>query len=264
MKFDLVISDYDGTLGIGNKVNPQTVEAINQYVKKGGKFVLCTGRMFKAIEGICKQYGLNGIVASFQGALINDINTGEIIRDGGIDYEFAAQAIVDLKSENAPVVADIDDYMYCEKPSNYTEFHKEFTRVIQVENLEKFVLEQKKPVYKIISTADAEFISYLTQKYGEKYKGKALCNNGSDTIMEIVNPEYSKGTAVRFLAKHFGIPLNKVMTIGDSTNDFELMGDEWHGVAVGDAKEQLKKLAKEVTVPYAEQPVKTLLEKYCL
>lgn len=264
MKFDLVITDYDGTLGWGNEINPETVKAINEYIDRGGKFVICTGRMFKAIQGICNQYGLNGIVAAFQGAIICNLQTGEIIRKGGLDYKFAAKAISDLKADGAPVVADVDDYMYCEKETMYTEFHKEFTEVIKVDDLEKFVLEQKKSVYKVISTGDAEMILPLTKKYNEKYKGQAICNNGSDLIMEVINPEYSKGTAVRFLANHFGVPLDRVMTIGDSTNDYELMGDEWHGVAVGDGKEGLKKLAKEVTVPYNEQPVKTLLEKYCL
>ncbi len=264
MKFDLVISDYDGTLGVGNDVNPQTVEAINKYVEKGGKFVICTGRMYKAIEGICGRYGLNGIVAAFQGAVIKNLKTGEVIRNGGLDYKFAAKAVADLIKDDAPVVADIDDYMYCQNESMYTEFHKEFTKVIKVTDLEQFVLQQKKVVYKVVCTDQADKISYLTKKYSEAYKGQAICNNGSDLIMEIINPAYSKGTAVRFLAEHFGVPLNRVMTIGDSTNDYELMGDEWHGVAVGDAKEQLKKLAKEVTVPYDEQPVKYLLEKYCL
>ena len=52
--------------------------------------------------------------------------------------------------------------------------------------------------------------------------------------------------------------------MGDSTNDIELIKGEWHGVAVGDAREELKAVAKEITVPYSEQPIKYLLEKYCL
>ena len=76
MKFDLIISDYDGTLGgvPENTIDEQTVSAINKYIDKGGKFVVCTGRMFSSIQSICKKVGLKGIVVAFQGAMIKERN----------------------------------------------------------------------------------------------------------------------------------------------------------------------------------------------
>ena len=83
-------------------------------------------------------------------------------------------------------------------------------------------------------------------------------------MLEVINPKYSKGNAVKFLADYYGVKLSEVLAVGDSTNDIELLRGEWHGVAVGDAKEELKAVADEITVPYKDQPVKVLLEKYCL
>ena len=60
------------------------------------------------------------------------------------------------------------------------------------------------------------------------------------------------------------MPLEKVITVGDSTNDIELLKGPWHGVAVGNASEELKKVADEITVPFKENPVLALLKKYCL
>ena len=54
------------------------------------------------------------------------------------------------------------------------------------------------------------------------------------------------------------------MAVGDSTNDIELLNGPWHGVAVGDGRKELLAVADEITVPYNENPVKVLLEKYCL
>ena len=68
----------------------------------------------------------------------------------------------------------------------------------------------------------------------------------------------------RFIAKRYGIPLKEVIAIGDSTNDLELVGGPWRGVAIGDGSEELKKVTDEVAVPYKSHPVKTILEKYCL
>ena len=83
-------------------------------------------------------------------------------------------------------------------------------------------------------------------------------------LIEVVNPSCSKGVAVKFISNYYNIPLDKTLAVGDSTNDIELLSGSWHGVAVGDAKDALKKVAKEITVPYAQHPVSTLLKKYCL
>jgi hydroxymethylpyrimidine pyrophosphatase-like HAD family hydrolase len=66
------------------------------------------------------------------------------------------------------------------------------------------------------------------------------------------------------LSKYYNIPLEEILTVGDSTNDIDLVKGPWYGVAVGDGKEALKAVAKEVTVPFEQKPVKVLLEKYCL
>ena len=83
-------------------------------------------------------------------------------------------------------------------------------------------------------------------------------------MLEAINPEYSKGNAVRFLANYYNIPLEQVIAVGDSTNDIDLITGEWHGVAVGDGKQELKAVAKEITLPFKEKPIKHLIEKYCL
>ena len=52
MKYKLVISDYDGTLGCApqNDIDAKTLSAIKKFQAKGGKFVVCTGRMFASVH----------------------------------------------------------------------------------------------------------------------------------------------------------------------------------------------------------------------
>ncbi len=41
MKYDLFVSDFDGTLGIApGNINAETVAAVKKYIEKGGKFVI--------------------------------------------------------------------------------------------------------------------------------------------------------------------------------------------------------------------------------
>ena len=103
------------------------------------------------------------------------------------------------------------------------------------------------------------------EKYNGEYIGTDIMfNSGAKYLLECINKKYNKGEAVKLLAKHYNISLSQVLTVGDSTNDIPLLEGEWHGVAVGDASEKLKKVAKEVTVDFKDKPVLHLLDKYCL
>ena len=54
MKYKLFISDYDGTLGEApaNDIDSETLNAINEYIEKGGIFVVCSGRETSSIMRI--------------------------------------------------------------------------------------------------------------------------------------------------------------------------------------------------------------------
>ena len=265
MKYRLFVSDFDGTLGVApGNIETQTVKAIKEYVARGGKFVICTGRMYSAIKPICDAYDLKGLVISYQGATVDDTSTGERILEGGIQPTLAAKVTAELLAEGMPACADIEDVMYCEEESEYTDYHKGFADVRKVENLVDLILKKNKLVMKVVTTGEPEKIYELVEKYGKKYKGQLVANGGSDRLIEIVSPEYSKGSSVKFLSKHFNIPYEEIIAVGDSTNDIELINGGWHGVAVGDARPELKAVADEITVPYDQNPVKYLLEKYCL
>ena len=93
MKFDLFISDYDGTLGNApaNDIDAETLASIKEYQKRGGKFVVCSGREYRSIKQILDNSNLKGLVVCFQGALIADLESGEVLFEGGIAEDFARE-----------------------------------------------------------------------------------------------------------------------------------------------------------------------------
>ena len=77
MKYKLFVADYDGTLGGFDGIKSETVNAIQDYERAGGKFAVCTGRMFKNIRDICQKYDIADMVVSYQGARINERKSGK-------------------------------------------------------------------------------------------------------------------------------------------------------------------------------------------
>ena len=265
MKFKLFISDYDGTLGsMPDNIDAKTLDAIKKYTAKGGIFVVCTGRMAGSIKYIYQKYQLGGLAIASQGATIDDLDNGKRIFESGLDRQLASQITKRMSEDGLPVSASFEDGIYCEAHSRYTEFYKKYEKIVKVENLSKTILETKKPVLKLVAIGEIDKVNELTQRYQREYNGKVVFNNGADHLIEVINPLCDKGNAVRFLSKYYNIPYQEIIAVGDSNNDMTLIKGEWHGVAVGNAKPELKGVAKEITVDFKDKPIKYLLEKYCL
>lgn len=267
MKFDLFISDFDWTLGCApDVIDEGTVKAIKDYEKRGGKFCIATGRSFSSIKDICAKYGLKCVVACFQGAKIADLATDETLFEGGLDYKLAAKIAEEIEQDGVPVIAWVDDVLYYSVDSYYSDMYKNTEKVYyrRVKNVAKEVLSTARPVAKVCAVCEDCKTEELTARYAAKYGGLCTINSGSKRLIEAINPEYGKDFAVRFIAKKLGVSADKIIAAGDSTNDLEMAGKEWYFAAVGDAAESLKEKADEVTVPFNLNPVKVLLEKYCL
>ncbi len=268
MKYDLFISDFDGTLGYRpNLIAEEDIKAIKEYIEKGGVFAVCTGRMFCSIQRILKEYGLGGVAAAYQGALIKDVITEETIFEGGHDTKTAVYVVKKLLSEGVQVTIDVDDILYFQNRTSFVDFYEQASRIkgVQVNSLVDLIEFCGKPIPKILAIAEPETVQWLYNKYKDEFEkiGVAL-NSGADQLLEAINPACAKDSAVKRLAEYYNVPLDKVIAVGDSTNDITLINGNWHGVAVGDAKDELKAVADEITVPFSEHPVSYLLKKYCL
>jgi len=84
------------------------------------------------------------------------------------------------------------------------------------------------------------------------------------TFLEVFHKEGTKGDALRFLAAHYGIPMEQTVAIGDAWNDLEMIQAAGLGVAMANAVPALKKVADYVTLSNNEDGVRHVLEKFVL
>ena len=268
MKYKLFISDYDGTLGVApkNDIDAETLEAIREFKAKGGIFAVCSGRETSSITRICKDSGLDGLLVSFHGARISDIVSGKYIFEGGLDAKTAVKVLNDVEREGLVPLAYAGESFFYEKFNGYIDVYEKAIRLKGFEtDVKKRIAEENIKTSKICWLGEDSLVNKVAEEMNEVYKGKGVkFNSGAKNLLEAINEKCSKGAAVRFLANYYGISLEQVIAVGDSTNDIDLISGPWHGVAVGDGREELKAVADEITVPFDEKPVKTLLSKYCL
>ena len=269
MKYKLFISDYDGTLGVApkNDIDSETVSAIKKFTEQGGIFVVCSGRETTSITRILRESNLDkGLLVSFQGARITDLNTGENIFDGGLDDKVAIDILNSVEYSGLTPLAYVGSTFFYNELNPYTERYENAVRLKGfVTDVKEYIRENKLKTSKICWLGEDKTVNEVADQMNEKYKGSGVkFNSGAKNLLEAINVNCSKGVAVKFLAKYYGVSLNEVIAVGDSTNDIDLISGAWHGVAVGDGREELKAVADEITVPFDEKPVLTLLKKYCL
>ena len=80
--------------------------------------------------------------------------------------------------------------------------------------------------------------------------------------MEVTSKQYSKGTAVRFLADYYHVPIEKTIAVGDSLNDLPMLTAAGLGLAVKNADAALKEQVR--TFPYTndEYAVGRIIAEY--
>ncbi|MFP4534598.1 MAG: Cof-type HAD-IIB family hydrolase [Spirochaetaceae bacterium] len=81
--------------------------------------------------------------------------------------------------------------------------------------------------------------------------------------LEIVSPGISKGEALRRLAEHLDVPIEDTLAVGDSLNDSAMLEAAGLGVAVANAREELKAIADVVLERTAEEgAIEELAERF--
>jgi len=107
-------------------------------------------------------------------------------------------------------------------------------------------------------TADAIF-PQLTTSFGAKLH----LYRSNDTLIEIAPKSVSKLSAIELLLEE-GQTLADVISFGDNYNDIEMLKHSGYGVAVGNAREEVKTIADAVTLTNQENGVARFIKEHLL
>lgn len=67
-----------------------------------------------------------------------------------------------------------------------------------------------------------------------------------DRAVDIIPAGGSKGVAVEKVLEHYHIDRSETVAFGDGNNDMEMLKAAGHGIAMGNASDELKEIAEEV------------------
>src|SRR5687768_809539 len=70
MKYQLLATEYDGTIAHHGAVDPATIEALQKFKDTGRKVILVTGREIPDLESVFSEYGTFDLIVAENGALL--------------------------------------------------------------------------------------------------------------------------------------------------------------------------------------------------
>ena len=274
----VIAIDMDGTLlNEQNEIEEQTIAAIRKAKEQGIQFIIATGRGFSGVkrnnlptdlkfdyilhsgaeirnsqEDVLEENPLKGIIVE---------KVSKILREYPVVVEYASDKysyVLGEEAEKAKELSDIFKFLY---PS-----------IIDRDNLEKSYIAKRSQNFKYVSTVNEIYddvnsifkIQFRTVNFDLLAEIKQVLEeipdiavaSSFDFNLEITDVKAQKGPSVKSYIEKRGYSMNEVMVIGDSNNDLSMLSLPFGAtVAMGNAKDEIKKVAKYVTKSNSEQGV---------
>lgn len=272
----LVVLDIDGTIsGELNQVNDAVKQAIKAAQAMGVKVAIATGRMYRSALRFHQVVGSDCPLISYQGALIKDPQTDQVVGHWPVDLQYALSLIQDLGefsfSDRLSVHLYIDDQLYVREVTEQSAAYAQRSGVeaIAIGDLREFLLTSaaNNPPTKVLALSDhpdqiTEMLAKLKQRYNT---GQLYLTKSQATFFEATNPIANKGTAVKHLAENiFGFDSSEVMAVGDNFNDVEMIAYAGVGVVMGNAPQGLKDMADWVAPDVEDDGAAAAIAKFVL
>jgi len=264
MKYKLVAADMDGTLlNDRSELSGRTKAAIIGAVEAGAIFVTATGRPLIGagmINSLIKKdmpvIIFNGAAAFMWRALTNLFS---IYLDAGL-----AKEVYDASMEiGVPAVVWTGKGMRVNRVCEATLWYRDLYNIEMgvVENI--YDLEEE-GIYKLLWLETPETVSRLQKEMSSRFQGRLICHSSRPTMLEFVNLEAEKGSAMAAIGKLYGVDRSEMIAIGDGYNDISMLKYAGLGVAMDNAPPDVKAACANVAPGNNEDGAAIMIEKYIL
>lgn len=250
----IFVTDIDGTLiGAGGEVHPRDARAIKELLRRQVPVALCTGRMFSGTREIAATFRLMGPVACIDGSHIFDLHSRGELSCSAIGAE-AGKYVREALSMFRPAAFMFsgDRVIHDGRGDRYLDYLSTWSDVRQrvADVVHPGVWQSETNVAALVLMGDEESILGVD---------RAL--NGvpglQDIVFEVRRPDLAgswgmvvraagvdKGTAIAWLARHYGVGVEDVVAVGDWLNDIPMLERAGESYAMAQAPPEVQAAAK--------------------
>lgn len=266
MKLKAFCSDIDGTLLDATREISPRLKSIISSLPVDFPVILASSRMPDAMRHLLDDLGRTPQpLISYNGGYVLSA-TGEVLEDVSIPLELVSKIIELTKNTEIHVSLYQGENWYEEKDDYWSQREVRNTKIkyTSLESQKVLDLWSKgdSGAHKVMCMGDSQEIAWL---YGELHFDHSIdlhLYRSSDTYLEIAPKAISKATGLKKILEHsYSFGMESVIAFGDNYNDIDLLQSVGWGVAVGNARPEVKAVAKEISLTNKDDGVATVLEK---
>ena len=245
MKFNnvLLASDFDGTLkndkGI---ITPDVIDAIKYFMNEGGKFTVCTGRIYHGFHLYSPEY-INAPVLLGNGAMAYDYYNEKVIFDDAIGDE-GINAINDVIKKYPQVSVEFYNFNKVCSVNLSTHSQQHFTSQGIDFEIVNSTEDSPRPWTKVMVAAIG--CSQGVQKILDNHPEVNYLKTTGDYV-EVLKKGVDKGTGLLKLAKSLGCKPQNTYAAGDGYNDVEMLVAANAGFVPENGSKEALSVAKYIT-----------------
>jgi Cof subfamily protein (haloacid dehalogenase superfamily) len=224
----------------------------------GVPVIIVTGRMVKSVRRALEPAGVAAPVIAYQGAVVAD-EEGRWLCHEPIPVDLAREIIVALADEGHSPNVYVDDELYVATDTPEARAYADLNR-IDFHVVGPLLDWLEKPPTKLVCVGEPSVLDALEPRMKERFGDRAHIAKSLPHFLEFAKAGVTKGAGMDFLAAHLGFTKADTIAFGDGENDLELV--EWpeYGIAVANAQERVKALARWVCPSAADEGVAQVLE----
>jgi Cof subfamily protein (haloacid dehalogenase superfamily) len=261
LSFKLLALDLDDTLLNGEfRVSAENRLAIRCAARQGVLITLATGRMFHSALPFARELAIDLPLITYHGALIRTVS-GETLFHQPVPLDAAREVAAACRQRGFHVNVYLDDELYVAEENELSRYYQSIAgvRVTAVGDLAAFLSAAPTKLTVIDRTGRfAELHDELNVRFGSRL---SITVSRPD-FLEITDRRATKGQALKALADLHRIPREQVAAVGDSLNDIDMLLYAGTGVAVANARPEVKAVADFVTASNLEDGVAVFIRRY--
>jgi len=234
-------------------VHPRDAQAIRELLRKNVPVALCTGRMFSGTRELAAVFRMVGPVACIDGSHIFDLHTRGELSCSAISPEARGHLREALGMfRPAAFVFSGDRVIHDSRGERFLSYLSSWSdqRQLVPDVVHPKAWEHEKNVAALVLMGDEETIMGMDRAL-DGVPGL------QDIVFEVRREDLAgswgmvvradgvdKGTAVQWLAKHYGVGLEDVVAVGDWMNDVPMLERAGESYAMAQAPAEVKSAAK--------------------
>lgn len=266
-EYDLMVVDVDGTLlADDHAITAEVHEVVALARAAGVRLTLATGRAYSSAVQVARALAVEEPIISDGGAVIKNSATGEVLRDLRIEPRLAAAILEVVEGGDYDIHAFYADDVLVNRASSAVILYAERLRISMTptEALVAAVARRAVGPTMIVLRTTRQLAPGLRARFEALFGAEVQVTSTAPHFVDFMHHDAGKDRALAFMCRRLGVPLARVIAIGDGINDLDMIQHAGLGVLVANAAPELWPHADYVTHEPYYRGVAEVIRRYCL